>query len=404
MLLRTRPSGHRPARKRVTVASITWAPTRLGLEISKGVAEYGRALGWVVLRFDNQAPIPAAIFRENGVAGFIVQAFADSKIKELLTLRLPAVNVSNSQQDVSLPRVAPDDRRVGEMAAEYFLRRGYLNFAFCGDSISHCSEIRGRGYAGSLRRYGGIAAVLRGRFDLPVAYQGNANISRLAQWLARLPKPCALFAWNDNVCDTILNVCKHEGISVPEEISLLGVNNDFNRLVDGEDDSISSIELAGHAIGYEAARVLDGILSGGGQPRSPTYIPPLRIVERRSTDFYAVADTAVQAALRFIKRNYQRPTGVDEIAAAAMLSRRVLEKRFRSLFQSSPYDEVLRCRLERARELLLNTDLKVEEIAQLCGYDSGSNFSIFFSERSGVSPKDFRSRLVIPPDNARSPP
>jgi len=392
MLLRTKLS-FLPMFARPTIATITWTTTRLGLEISKGVSDYGRQNDWAVLRFDNQSVIDPEFFRQSGVSGFVVQAFVQLPLDRLLALQLPMVNVSNSQADIGLPKVAPDDFKVGEVAAEYFLGKGFAHFAFCGDSVSHSSELRAKGFARALRTRGFLAPILRGRFDLPVAYLPNANIAGLVEWLGRLPRPCAVFAWNDNVCDTILNICRQEGWSVPNQISVLGVNNDFNRLVDSEDDSISSIQLAGHAIGFQAARMLAGLLQGNAPPRAPKYVPPLRIVERRSTDFYAVADPAVQAALRFIKRSYQHSTDVDAIAAAAMLSRRVLEKRFRLLLQSSPYEEVLKCRLDRARELLLNTDLKIEEIAQLCGYDNGSNFSIFFSEKTGSTPKAFRGRL-----------
>ena len=187
------------------------------------------------------------------------------------------------------------------------------------------------------------------------------------------------------------NFCRSEGIRIPQEISLLGVNNDFGRQLEDESQSISSIELAGHAIGYNAARVLGEWLQGNA-PKQTLSLPPVRIVERRSTDFHAVPDLAVRAGLRFIRQNCQRAIGVEDMARAAMVSRRILEKRFRRLLQTSPYAELMRCRLDRAKEFLLDTNLKLEEIAQLCGFDNGSNFSLFFRGKAGCCPSLFRAR------------
>jgi LacI family transcriptional regulator len=394
MVLRTIPTPRPTAGQRKALACVTWTAVRLGMEISKGVSIFARERGWALMRFDNASLPSAEILRQNNVQGVVVQAFTESATQQLRELPIPVVNVSNSQFSAKLPKVAPDDWQVGKMAADYFLGRGFAHFAFCGDSLSDCSKIRGREFVRVVEAQGRTAFSLEGRFDLPVAYLAQDNIRSLREWLARLPRPCAVFAWNDNVCDTLLNVCQSEGWSVPDDFSVLGVNNDFNRLMDSEEYSVSSIELAGQAIGYQAAEVLERLIAGQPAPAEPRYVAPLRLVERRSTDFYAVEDPALLAALRFIKRNYQRPVDIEEVAAAAMVSRRVLEKRFRLRLRSSPYEEVLRCRLDRARDLLLNTELKIEEIAQLCGYDNGSNFSLFFSEKTGSSPRAFRQRLV----------
>ena len=371
------------------IATVTATATRLGLEIVKGVADFARAEGWRVLRVDNRNPSEASVFRRAGVRGLIVQAFDDSPVESLLALELPTVDVSNSRLDFSLARVASDDYAVGTMAADYFLRKGFAHFSFCGDPHSGTSALRGLGFQDRLKPRGHSVAVRLGNYNLPVAYLKDTTVSELATWLATLRKPNAILAWNDSVCDSIINICGQENWEVPKEISVLGVNNDFNRLADDERVAISSIHLAGHRIGYNAARLLARLLAGQPPRKQPQLIPPLRIVERRSTDHYAVADPVVLSAIRFIKRNYQQ-AGVEEIARAAKVSRRVLEKRLRRSLQSSPHAEVIRCRLERAKELLLGTDFKLEEIALLCGYDSAANFSSFFKEKAGCNPSAYR--------------
>jgi len=388
MILRT----ERTSRNATTLASVTWTETRLGLEVAAGVRDFAHERGWRVLRLDNRAPLSPAALKYNQVRGLVLQAFTDAPINAVLSLGLPAVNVSNSRTNLKLPRVVPDDLRIGRLAADYYLAKGFRHFAYCGDLDSGASELRGRGFAGRLEERGFCVARLCGQFGLTVAYLSQSKIAELTRWLRHLPRPCALLAWNDGVCDTVVNICLHERWRVPEDISILGVNNDFSRLIDNDAESISSIELPGRAIGREAARIVAGLIEGRAPPREPLLIGPVRLVERRSTDFYAVRDSAVAAALRFIRNNYQRPSAVDEVAGAAMLSRRVLEKRFRSLLGFSPYAHILRCRLERAKELLLNTNLKLEEIARLSGYGDGSNFSAFFSGKAGESPSGFRRR------------
>jgi LacI family transcriptional regulator len=382
----------RGTRGRPTIATVTWTLSRLGLEIAKGVSDYARERDWNILRLDNRASLSVAALRKANVQGVVLQAFMDSPIRTLLGLGMPVVNTSNSRLHSALPRVVSDDNAVGRLAADYFLGKGFRNFAFCGSPRSGASILRERGYVERLKEKGHQVSLIRGEFELGVAYFAERTGDELASWLAKLRKPCAIFTWNDGICDTIANFCHQRGWRIPQDISQLGVNNGFQRLVDDDPDSISSIELAGHAIGYQAAQVLGRMMAGGPKPTEPIFLPPLRIVERRSTDFFAVSDPTVLAALRFIKQNCQRPIGVDDIAGAAMLSRRILEKRFRSLLQISPYDDLLRCRLERAKELLLSTNLKLEEIAHLCGYENGSNFSTSFREKVGCCPSLFRLR------------
>ena len=382
----------RGAPNRPTIATVTWTITRLGLEIAKGVSDYARERDWNVLRLDNRAALSVAALRKANVRGFVLQAFMDSPIRTLLGLGLPVVNTSNSRLNSALPRVVSDDNAVGRLAADYFMGKGFRNFAFCGSPRSGASLLRERGFVERLKEKGHQASLIRGEFELGSAYFAESTGDELVGWLARLRRPCAIFTWNDGICDTIANFCHQKGWKIPQEISQLGVNNGFERLVDEDMDSISSIELAGHAIGYQAAQVLGRMMAGGAKPTEPICLPPLRIVERRSTDFFAVPDPTVLAALRFIRQNCQRPIGVDDIAGAAMLSRRILEKRFRALLQISPYDDLMRCRLARSKELLLNTNLKLEEIAHLCGYENGSNFSTFFRQKAGCSPSLFRLR------------
>jgi LacI family transcriptional regulator len=379
-----------------TIGTVTQVTSRLGLEIAKGAGDYAHKHGLTTMRFDNRARIKAASVKNARLSGIIVQAFFDAPISPFLRLGLPVVNVTNSRPELKLPRVAPDDERAGVMAADYLIGRGFKHFAFCGDPISGTSELRERGFVRRCKAFNYPVDILRGDYVLAVAYLKESKLKDLGSWLGQLETPVGLLGWNDDVCDTIINLCRAQHLRIPEQISILGVNNDFARLADHVDYALSSIDLGGHEIGYRAAETLHRLIRGqpGADDGRQVLIPPLRIVERRSTDYYAVADPALGAALSFIKRNYNQPFQIEELARAAKLSRRVLEKRFRSKLNSSPYEEVMRQRIERAKALLLTTSLKIQEIGSLCGYDTGSNFTLFFTDKVGCSPNAFRRKVA----------
>jgi LacI family transcriptional regulator len=375
------------------IASVTFTIIRPGLEVAKGVSDYAYEQGWSVLRLDNHLPLEPSYLQKAGVQGVVIQIYADTPVEPLTNLGLPIVNGDTARPDLKYPCVAPDDYGVGQHAAEHFIQKGFSNFAFCGDQFSYASELRLSGFRERVEAEGYRVNVTRGSFNLPIAYLKENNVATLVSWLRELPRPCAVFGWVDSVCDTILNICRQEAWSVPDEISVLGVNNDFNRLADEADFSLSSVELPGIEVGYRAAQLLGHLIAGGTAPRNAQLLPPRRIVERRSTNFYAVSDPAVVAAMKYIKRHCQEPIDVGQIASSVKLSRRVFEKRFRQHLRSSPYEELMRCRLERAKELLLSTDLKLEEIAGLCGYDTASNFTLFFAKKAGCAPSAYRRRL-----------
>ncbi|HET7536505.1 MAG TPA: substrate-binding domain-containing protein [Candidatus Didemnitutus sp.] len=380
----------------ITIGTVTQVTSRLGLEIAKGAGDYAHEQGWATMRFDNRTRSEGAGVKNARLNGLIVQAFVDAPVAPFLRLGLPVVNVTNSRPELKLPRVAPDDERVGVMAADYFLGRGFKHFAFCGARISGAAELRGRGFIRRCEESGYSVDVLRGEYVLSAAYGKKSKLKDLGAWLGQLKGPVGLLGWTDDTCDTIINLCRAQRLRVPEQISILGVNNDFSRLADHMDYALSSIDLGGHEIGYRAAEMLHRLIRGkpAADDGRDVLVPPLRIVERRSTDYYAVDDAPLAAALSFIKRNYHQPFQIEELARAAKLSRRVLEKRFRSKLNSSPYEEVMRQRIERAKSLLLTTSLKIQEIGSLCGYDTGSNFTLFFTDKVGCSPSEFRRKVA----------
>ena len=156
---------------------------------------------------------------------------------------------------------------------------------------------------------------------------------------------------------------------------------------------LSSIRVAAEAAGYEAARLLDRLLDGAPPPATPLQFPPLGVVTRRSTNVYAVNDDDLAAALRFIRGNAFRPIGVEDVVRAACVSRSTLERRFRAVLGRSPLDEILRVRVERVRQLLLETDWPMPRVAREAGFRDGRHLAEVFHTCIGDTPTAYRRRF-----------
>jgi len=181
---------------------------------------------------------------------------------------------------------------------------------------------------------------------------------------------------------------------VPEEIALLGVNNDVMRC-ELSYPSLSSIALNAHQSGYHAAEVLDHLLRGEGVPPAETRIEPLGVVTRMSTDILAVGDRNVAAALSFIRERACKGLSVDEVVAHAAASRSQLEKKFRRFIGRSPQAEIRRVQLGRVKELLSETDLPLKTIAGMTGFEHIEYLSVVFKRTTGEAPGQYRKRTRI---------
>jgi LacI family transcriptional regulator len=283
-----------------------------------------------------------------------------------------------------------DNAAIGRMAAEYFLNRGYENFAFIHRWGLGVSRRRGEFFQQTIEDAGKQCEMIswleeRGR-------KPDTRDQR-HEWLIRrigkLPKPLAILASRDVEALEVLEACFSVEILVPEHVAVLGVDNsevhcECLRV------PLSSIDVNLERIGYEGAALLDRILAGEKPSKEPIYIPPAGIIERRSTDSMAVNHPGVAAALNFIYRNSHRPISMRDVFRAVAMSRSGLEKAFREHFVRAPMEELRRVRIERAKRMLLDTDDKIQSIAYATGLQTPHNLCRVFREHLGITPKQFR--------------
>jgi LacI family transcriptional regulator len=283
------------------------------------------------------------------------------------------------------PRVLSDDHAIGRVAGDYFIQRTFRNYAYCGydQAWSHRRE---RGYREVLTAAGFEPKALR-------AAGGQMhvrNVSRLlADWVRQLPKPVAVFCCHDRVARFVSNACAYAGIAVPDDVSILGVDNDPFEC-DLTTPPISSIMGSARRLGYQAAELLEKLISGAAPPKAPLLIAPAGVEERGSSDLYAIDDPDVLAALRYIRAHADSPMSVDAVAKGAIITRRMLERKFLKLLNRSPRMEILRAHIECAKDLLIHTNDSALQVALGSGFLSGSKFSEIFKRETGLTPSAFR--------------
>lgn len=306
----------------------------------------------------------------------------------------PVVNTSSAIEDLKFPLVEVDHEQTGHLAAHHFLERGHTSFAFFGSDRTGYSAGRERGYREVLEAENNHVHVCHADTTLARLQQESwiRNEEEIARWLLELPRPCAIFVSNDVSARTVTTACVLLGLRVPEELSILSVDNDeFECLF--ATPTLSSIEIPSLQIGREAARMLDKIMSGEAAEEPRCYLPPIQVIERQSTDVVATEDPAVREAVSYIRTHHGEQISVDDVADAANCSRRTLERRFRTALERTIHEEIARHRLAHARRLLAETDADLESIAKRCGFTDGRRLTVVFRQHFNSSPSSFRREL-----------
>lgn len=321
--------------------------------------------------------------------GIIARIENPAIARVISTLAIPAVDLSAARLLPHLPMLEIDEGAVGRMAAEHFLERGFRHFAWCGDPRFVWSKLRGDGYAAALAEAGFTVS----EYQPPLASaetDDDAGLEALGQWLLQLPRPVAVFTCYDIRGREVLDACRRFSIPVPDEVAVLGVDND-ELLCALAFPPLSSVVPNARRTGYEAAAVLEALMADRDPGPMTRLIPPIGVVTRQSTDVLAVEDRNVARAVRYIREHACEGICVDDVVSHAALSRRLLETRFKKLLGRSPHDEITRVQLRRVKELLAETDLPLAEIADRTGFRYVEYLSAVFKNKTGMPPGQFRS-------------
>ena len=370
------------------MAVLVETSTAWGRGIVSGINEYLRhQQHWQVLLEPRGPNSELKLPRQWRGEGIIARVADAAMARSLHALKIPVVNVSSIELRGSrFPTVANDVRAVALMALDHFVERGFRHFGFFSMQKVHLKE--------EFEAAVGELGLDCSSFLLPphsgMEASWNLSLSRLEHWLLSLPKPVAILAWGNG--RPLIYAGQAAGLSTPEEVAIL--TNYFDELVNELSPMpLSGVQIGSERVGFEAAALLDRLLNGKAPPSRPLLIPPSGVVTRQSTSTLAIHDAALAKAVSFIRERATGPLAVPDVARHVGLSRCTLERRFRETFNRSPGEEIRRVRIERAKCLLLETDLPIPDVAERCGFGSNAYLTESFQRALKTSPLRYRKQM-----------
>jgi len=376
------------------VALLIDTSTGWGRRLIQGIVGYARKHGPWHLRIEPRGrtehlSLPADWSGDGVIARITTQRMN----RALQKLGVPVVNISAIELDGSdFPRVTSDIQASAKLMAEHFLDRGFQHFAYAGPLQ----------YAYVRQHLAAVQAALRAAnnpsqvasFDYrfqSVANRGWAvQDQKLTRWLLEQPKPLAVIGWATVAAAHVLDACRNVGMAVPDDVAVLSSDDD-TLLNNATVPPMSGLLVASHQIGARAAAMLDTLMRGGRLESQTERIAPIEIVTRGSTETFAIEDRELLRAVVFIRQNAFRPLTVEEVAYAVPLARRSLERKFRDHFGRTPLEEISRLRLARAKQLLVQTDKSIAEVAEACGYRTPEYLATRFRKAVGITPLKYRT-------------
>lgn len=364
--------------------------------------EYGRGILRGVIRYQHEHQPWSIYFKPQGLGepppswlkswrgdGILARINDTRMARALSNTSVPVVDLRNALPGNAFPTVAIANRKVVRLAVDHFIDQGFRRFAFCGTLPG---ENRNQDDRCALFQ----ALVKQRGFDCHT-YQFPAAPFRsweeeqlhLARWLKSLPTPIALMTCHDDRGQQAIDACLRAELAVPDEVAILGVDND-PFLCNLSTPQLSSIDVYPERIGYEAAALLHRLMNGRRAPRKPLRFDPRGLVVRRSTDVTAVADPHVAEVCRRIRENASKPVSIEQLLADVSVSRSSLFRRFRQHLGRSPKKELSRVRMDRAKALLSNSSISVEEIARQTFQTDSKHFISVFRSSTGMTPTAYR--------------
>lgn len=372
--------------KKYNVAILAESMNTSSGEILKGVIHYIQEHGpWSISYGEYSLDGPQLQWLENwGGDGVILLIRALDTAKLMVKKHTALVDLSGNRHTV-YPTVHVDFSGNAQMALEHFTQRGIAHYAYVG--------IEGRSF--SVYQRDAFMSITNGSADvleMPEFIQSPSAFhmeEMFLQWLKHLPKPCGIFACNDRVGVCVIQACDKANISVPDDVAVLGVDNDYVQC-QMSPIPLSSIQEDHHRYGYEAAALLHRLMRGETEVAEYPVIPSLHVVERMSTDILVVTDEVIKRALRLIREIAFQDPGVQEIAHRLGLNRRLLERRFARIMHCSVQDEIRRVQRVRAMELLKGSSLTLDAVARRVGLNESAHFSHVFRRIFKCAPGSVR--------------
>lgn len=390
-----------PPSRRPQVALLVESSRAYGRGALSGIARYIREHGpWSIffqeLSFCDDLPPWLRTWRGQG----IISRMENRKLNQVIRgLGIPAVFLRNTEPAMKMPSVLTDNPASARVAFEHLQECGFRHFGFCGYNGADYSDERRDSFVDCVAGAGLKCHVFqgagRGSRSNTAKYEeeGLKDGELVERWIAGLPKPIGLMACNDMRGQQVLNACRAGGVTVPDEVAVIGVDNE-ELLCDLSDPPLSSVVPNTEKVGYEAALLLDEMMRGKKPLPHRYFIEPKGVITRRSTEVLAIEDRQIAAAARFIREHTCDGIDVGDVVRLTGWSRSTLERRYEKVTGHSPKQDILRFRLSRAKQLLTETDFSLAHIAEKIGLAHTEYFNRIFKKKIGMTPARFRAQSL----------
>lgn len=384
-----------PKPRRVAVMlNLEW-PYKRHTGIFAGTQEYAQERGWESI-IDEYADNTVAARRAASVSydGVIARATRRLALRAA-RLNIPVVNVwFSSPMWRSLPGVFADFSAIGRLRAEHLLARGFRRFAALTSSDDRGEEFEAKAFAATLAEAGYPCLAAKTPLSSVSSLKHWRKTERtIAAWMEDWQLPIGVYIGSESHGRMVVQMCRNRGWRVPEDVAIITGWNE-ETFCEHLRPTLSSVEVGFRRIGYEAARLLDRLMDGSAPPAGPILLPPQGLIVRESTDFFAVDDASVSAALRFIAAQSHLAIGPDDVARAVACGTRTLQRRFRQHLNRAIGAEIRRVRIERAKRELAETERRISEIARDAGFGPPMRMYEIFVRELGVTPSQYRRQQL----------
>jgi LacI family transcriptional regulator len=381
------------------VALLIETARSFGRDFLRGISKYSELHGpwdFLLRAGDFQQDIPK--IKRWGGTGIIARISSDEMARQVIDCNLPTITLGLTEEQrghgnslAQLVNVGSKPEQIAQIAVDFFRKRAFSNFAYVGDDERAWSTARETEFVRLLRKSGLIPHIYvqpkslrlrRWEYEQPL----------MAKWIGELPKPIGILACNDDRGREILDACILAEVRVPEDVAVLGVDND-SVFCDLSQPPLSSIILNAEGAGFQAAERLEAMMNGQSSSCHQLDVEVIGTAARRSTEAIAVEDPVLSQALSFIHENRGEPITIEDVIEHVGVSRRGLESRFRKTLKRSILNEIHNVRLDESKRLLRESTMSITHVALSAGFTTTTYFSEFFRKRVGITPRQYRRKF-----------
>jgi LacI family transcriptional regulator len=321
--------------------------------------------------------------------GVIVRNATPQVATAIAAAGVPAIELSDGDGTLELPSIRSDNRAIAQLGVEHLFDRGFQHLAFCGFSTAAWSVERGVRFTELVEQRGLSCHAYQSPPRGSDASSWTAAQRDLTRWLASLPKPVGIMACSDDRGHQVVDACHEFDLAVPEQVAVVGAGND-RTICELSAPALSSVIPNADRIGYKAAELLAQLIEGSTQAERQQLIEPIGVATRQSTDILAVPDPETAAAVQFLRERACEGATIADVLARVAISRSALERRVRKYFGCSPQTLIRQIRIDRIKQLLIETDLNLGAISELAGFKYCEHMSVTFKREVGMAPGEFR--------------